>query len=263
MGAAAVTARLPAPIRDRRKRAASCRLAFDEPGGPMVAVCALVGGSGASTIAYALARQAARESAAPVLLAESDARRAGLAVLAGQASPLCLQRLARDVANGQAPDRPFVELEQGLRMIASAPHAVASPTPAELRALLGDARAAHGLVVVDCGTAWAAARPVLEEATHIIWTVTVDREAVARAHALFTSDALPLQGLCREVLVAVALGRRRRASVRALRRLASHRCERLVLAAHTDAPFDREISAADNRIGRALTGIARTLQRTR
>lgn len=263
MGAAAVTARLPLELPARHGMATSCGLTFDEPGGPLVAVCALVGGSGASTIAFALARQAARESTAPVLLAESDARRAGLAVLAGQASPLCLLRLARDVADGRAPERPFIELDPGLRMIASAPHAVTSPEPAEIRALLRDARAAHGLVIVDCGTAWAAARPVLEEATHILWTVTAERAAVARAQVLFASGALPPPGRWLEVLVALNVERRRGASVRALRRLAAHRCERLVPAARSDALAGGEVPATDNRLGRTLTAVAHTLRRGR
>jgi hypothetical protein len=265
MGAATVAARVPLPVPARRAEALSCGLAFDDPGGPVVAVCALVGGSGASTLAYALARQAARESAAPVLLADSDARRAGLAVIAGKASPLCMQRLARDIAHGHAPERAFVQLDGGPRMIASAPNAVPPAAPAELRALIEDARAAHGLVVVDCGTAWVAARPVLEEATHLLWTVTADRTAVARARVLFASEALPPPGRCREVLVALAPERCPRASVRALRRLALRRCERLLLAAHShsDAPLDHEIPAADSRLSRTLTGIARTLRRTR
>ena len=261
MGAAAVAARLSLQLGARRDVATSCGLAFEKPGGPLVAVCALVGGSGASTLAFALARQAARESSAPVLLAESDARRAGLALLAGQASPLCLPRLARDVADGRAPERPFIELDLGLRMIASAPHPVASPNGADVRALLRDARAAHGLVIVDCGTAWAAARPVLEEATHIVWTVAAERAAVARAQVLFASGALPQQGRWREVLVALQLERGRRASVRALRRLASQRCERLVLAAHSDALTEGELPAADTRLSRTLTGLAHTLRR--
>jgi hypothetical protein len=261
MGAAAVTARLPLQLRACRDMATSCELAFDAPGGPLVAVCALVGGSGASTLAFALACQAARESSAPILVAESDARRAGLAVLARQASPLCLLRLARAVADGRAPERAFVELDPGLRLIASAPHLFATPDATEVRALLRDARAAHGLVIVDCGTAWAAARPVLDEATHILWTVTAERAAVVRARTLFSSGALPTPGRWREVLVALKLERRRDASVRALRRLAFQRCERLVLAPHSDALANGELPASDTRLSRTLISLAYTLRR--
>jgi len=181
-------------------------------------------------------------------------------VLAGQPSALCLLRLAQQVAGGRAPDRPFVELHAGLRMVASAPHAVTSPEPAELRALLRDARAAHGLVIVDCGTAWSEARPVLDEATHILWTVTAARTAVARARVLFASGALPPPGRWSEALVALELEPGPRASVRALRRLAAQRCERLVLAARSDALADGQLPATDSRLSRTLTRLARALR---
>src|SRR5436305_1368767 len=44
----------------------ACGLAFERLGGPLVAVCGLAGGAGTTTLALALARQAARESALPV-----------------------------------------------------------------------------------------------------------------------------------------------------------------------------------------------------
>src|SRR4051812_36549590 len=66
MAAAALAARVPLLNARRSEAAPACGLAFDEPGGPLVAVCGLVGGAGASTLALCLARQAAHESAAPV-----------------------------------------------------------------------------------------------------------------------------------------------------------------------------------------------------
>ena len=103
MGAAALAARIRLPVATRTDVSASHGLRFDELGGPLVAVCGLVGGSGASTLAYALARQAARESPVPVLLTEADARRAGLAVLAGQTTRLGLSDLAQRSGTGTPP----------------------------------------------------------------------------------------------------------------------------------------------------------------
>lgn len=263
MGASAIAARISLPIRARRERAASSGLAFDELGGPLVAVCGLVGGSGASTLAFCLARQAARESQAPVLLTESDSRGAGLAALAGHVTPLCLCRLAQRVADGQAPAEPFVEIEAGLRLVASAPGRGADPDPEHLSALIREARAAHGLVIVDCGSAWATAGPLLDAATHIVWTVTATGAAVARAGLLVVSDALPRPGRWHEVLVAVARERRPSASVRALRRLAAQRCERLVLAPHSDALPRGDLADPSAHLDRTLTGIAHVLRRTR
>ena len=91
--------------------------------------------------------------------------------------------------------------------------------------------------------------------------LTAERAAVARARVLFASGALPPQGRWREILVALQLERGQRASVRALRRLASQRCERLVLAAHSDVLTEAELPAADSRMSRTLTGLAHTLRR--
>jgi MinD-like ATPase involved in chromosome partitioning or flagellar assembly len=261
MAAAAIAARIRLPVAPRTDESASHGLRFDELGGPLVAVCGLVGGSGASTLAFALARQAARESAAPVLLTESDTHRGGLAVVAGQSTVLGLRDLAQQVADGQTPREPFLELEHGLRLIAAAPRQGTKPEPAQLDALLRDARSAHGLVVVDCGVAWAAARPVLDASTHVIWTVTASRAAVTHARMLMASDALPTPGRSREVLVAVAVDRRTGVSVRALRRLADLRCERLVLAPHADALARGEPTDASMALGRTLTGVGRVLGR--
>jgi Mrp family chromosome partitioning ATPase len=119
MAAAAIAARVPLLNARQSEAAVACRLAFDEPGGPLIAVCGLVGGSGASTLSLCLARQAAHESAAPVLLTELDASSAGLAVFAGQAGALSLRGLAQQVADGQTPARAFVELESRLRLLVS------------------------------------------------------------------------------------------------------------------------------------------------
>ena len=262
MGTAAVTARFPIANRARRTGAATCGLAFDETGGPVVAVCGLVGGSGASTLAFCLARQAARESQTPVLLTEPDARRAGLTVLAGTSSPLCLSRLAQRVAEGRAPAEPFVEIEPRLRLVASAPGRGTDSQPEHLSALIREAQAAHGLVVVDCGTSWVTAEPVLDEATHILWTLKASRNAVARARLLLASDALLTPGRRHEVLVALAADRRSSVSVRALRRLAAQRCDRLVLGHYSDVVARGDLANPSDCLDRTLIGIAPILRRT-
>ena len=163
MGAAAIAARIRLPRAARRDRAIASALAFDELGGPLVAVCGLAGGAGASTLALLLARQAAASSAAPVLLTEADPLRGGLAALAGHAAPHPLVELAQRVAEDAAPAETFLELEPGLRLVAAAPRRRETPDPEAVRALLGEARAAHGLVIVDCGTTWAADNPTLSD----------------------------------------------------------------------------------------------------
>jgi hypothetical protein len=262
MAASALTALIPS-LTGRRVERGACGLTFDRPGGPLVAVCALVGGSGASTLAFCLARQAARESKTPVLLTEADARGAGLAVLAGQTTEVCLPGLARQVAERQAPERSFAELEPRLRLLSSAPRRATESDPEHLRALLRDARAAHGLVIVDCGTDWAAAAPVLNEATHIVWALPATPAAVARAQLLFASGVLPQPGRWRELLAATAVYARSSARVRALRHLAADRCERLILIPHSEALARGDIAHGAEHLSRGLTGLAPTLRRGR
>jgi hypothetical protein len=158
---------------------------------------------------------------------------------------------------------PFVEIEPRLRLVASAPGRPSEPQPEHLSSLMREAQAAHGLVVVDCGTSWITAGPVLDAATHILWTLTVRTDAVLRAQMLLASDALPSPGHAREVLVALAADRRSSVSVRALRRLASQRCERLVLARHCDAVAGGDLANPSERLDRTLTGIASIVRRAR
>jgi hypothetical protein len=259
MAAAALAASIPLNAR-RGQAAVACGLAFDEPGGPLIAVCGLVGGAGASTLALCLARQAAHESAAPVLLTELAASGAGLAVLAGQASALSLGGLAQQVADGQTPVRAFVEPEPGLRLLASPPLHDAETEPEHLRALLREARAAHGLVIVDCGTDWTATGAVLNEASHIVWALPATRTALARAQALLDSDILPRPGGWRELLTATTLDHRSTASVRALRHLARQRCDRLVLIPHSEALARGDVAHGSEQLNRALTGLASILR---
>lgn len=65
MAAAAIAARVGVLRSTPRRSAKMAALAFDEPGGPLVAVCGLAGGAGTSTLALTLARHAAAVSTGP------------------------------------------------------------------------------------------------------------------------------------------------------------------------------------------------------
>ena len=260
MGTAAVATRLATPrtkpVRDRT----TCGLNFDQPGGPVVAVCGLAGGVGTSTFAFALARQAARESSAPVLLIETGSCRPGLSVLVGHETPYSLTALARAIAVGNQPTDTFLEFASGLRLIASGPSREASAPAAAMRALLDQARDAHGLVVVDCGADWASGHAAVAQATHIVWIVAGTAPGLASATATFDSDLVPPASQRHEVLIARAAPGQSVATARALRRLARRRCTRLVLAAHDPNPAGAETQLSDGTL-RALTAIAPTLRR--
>lgn len=258
MGATAIAARIPLP-HQARARSGDGVFAFDAVGGPVVAVCGLTGGAGTSTLALLLARLAARESSAPILLAESDPLRAGLATLAGRSTPRPLVGLAQDVADDLEPADTFVELDPGLRLIAAEPQPVGPVAPDALDVLLIQARDAHGLVVLDCGTHWAPDSTVLARATHIIWTLPATPTGLARGAAQLKS-AMPAAGRWQEALAATAVAARPLVSVRALRRLVRQRCDQLILVPHDEGLARGEAAAGDG--GRhALEGIAPLLRR--
>lgn len=260
MGAAAIAARVPLPRASRAVRAGERTLAFDAAGGPIVAVCGLAGGAGTSTLALTLARLAATDSAAPILLAETDPLRAGLAVLTGHATPRPLVALAHDLVADRTPTDTFVELEPGLRLIAAEPQPSATAAADGLDALLAQARDAHGLVILDCGTHWTPDGPVLAQATHVIWTVPATRNGLARGHGQLNAGGAPAAGRWHESLAATAITARPQISVRTLRRLARQRCEQLILVPHDEALARGEAVVGDGA-RHALVAIAPFLRR--
>lgn len=260
MGNAAVAARLTIPrtrpVRDRTL----CGLGFDRLGGPIVAVCGLAGGVGTSTFALTLARQSARESAEPVLLVEPGSCRPGLSVLIGHETPHSLTALARAIADDNQPTNTFLEFASGLRLIASGARRETPAPPDALRALLGQARDAHGLVVIDGGTGWTSDSIAVDKATHVVWVVAATTHGLASATAAFDGDLVPPAGRHHEVLIARAVPAQPPATARALRRLAKDRCTRLVLTAHDPNLAAGQMQPSDGTL-RALAAIAPTLRR--
>ena len=234
VAAAALTGRLPLPRRRRASRAAESELlAFHRVGGPLVAVCGLAGGAGTSTLAYLLARRAARHSTIPVLLAELGSG-SGLAAVAGAAAPLALCELARAVDEERAPERPFADAA-GLRLVASTQPGDPGPLPAgALERLLDDARAAHGLVVVDAGQPTPGeAERLLAMANHLLLCVPATAAGVRRAELQLAGGLLGrIAATGRRTLVCTATQPGARAQVRQLRRLADGRVDRLLLVPH-------------------------------
>ncbi|MGH2944285.1 MAG: hypothetical protein ACRDLN_16085, partial [Solirubrobacteraceae bacterium] len=98
----------PRPVGDAPGRIApaegGCGLRFSRPGGPVLVICGLHGGAGTTTLAYAVAAQAAHESPATVLICETDAAAGDVAALAGVTSPYSLSELAAEFAVGRTPE---------------------------------------------------------------------------------------------------------------------------------------------------------------
>jgi hypothetical protein len=234
VAATALTGRLSLPRRHPASRAGSSgQLAFHRSGGPLVAVCGLAGGAGASTLAYLLARRAARHSTVPVLLAELGSG-SGLVSLVGAAAPLALRELARAVDEERAPERPFAEAA-GLRLVASTEPGDPGPLPTgALERLLDDARAAHGLVVVDAGQPTAGeAERLLAAADHLLLCAPATVAGIRRVELQLAGGPLGrIAATGRRALVCTATQPATRAQVRQLRRLADGRVDQLLLVPH-------------------------------
>jgi Flp pilus assembly CpaE family ATPase len=237
MAAAALAGRLAQRRNGARAaaRASDGPLAFHGLGGPLVAVCGLTGGAGASTLAYLLARRAAPNSSGPVLVAELGAA-GGLAALAGRASPLGLAELAQAASENASVTEPFAQLEHDLRLVASAPRPETPPATAEaLSSLLRDARAAHGLVIVDTGPPGPHADVVLDAASHVLYVMPTSEPALRRAQLLARGGLFATSRGRPSTLVANAVWPGRRISTRQLRALAEPHLDRLLLVPHTPA----------------------------
>ena len=259
MAAATLTARLPMRSIGATRKGAACGLAFDVARGPILAICGLTGGAGTTTLALALARQAAEESAMPVLLTETNTQTGSLATLTGHVTAHSLATLAASLGDEhESPSDTFAVVDGGLRLIAAAPQPATPLADGALSDLLAQARDVHGLVVLDCGTGWALDRAALASATHIIWTTPATTAGLARARVMLTSQVAPPAGRCREALAAVGMTPTPAASVRALRCLARGRCERLVLIPHDARTASRGTEAAGTL--RALTALGSFLR---
>lgn len=158
-------------------------LSFHERDGPLLAIAGLCGGAGASALAYLTAATAARESSAPVLVADTGGPTAGLSNHAGVSSPLTLADIAQRIAEtGLAGRVVCAEGEHRLRILASAPQFTVDAEDDAIVTVLSDARQAHGLCVIDTGIlARPAEQAALKTATHVAWITIANGDSVKRA----------------------------------------------------------------------------------
>lgn len=158
-------------------------LCFTQTPGPLLLLVGLVGGAGASTLAYLIAATAAEQSSVPVLVCDTGGPTAGLAVYARVQAA----RTLADAAELLAASEPltgglFAVGEHGVRVIAGDPQFTVHGAKAGVERVLNDARVAHGLTVLDGGTlSGAADQAALGVATHIAWVLPASAGAVARA----------------------------------------------------------------------------------
>ena len=160
----------------RRSAPAPARL------GPLLSVCGLAGGVGVTTLAYLIALAAARQWPDPVLVADTGGPSGGLAACAGVEVPRSLGELAEQLAAGAPLGAGIYGVGQdGVRVLAAGPEFASRCRDDEVNELVADAREAHGLTVIDCGTlAREADQIVAADATHIAWMLSATGNGVER-----------------------------------------------------------------------------------
>jgi Flp pilus assembly CpaE family ATPase len=191
-------------------------------------VCGCCGGAGASTLAYLVALAAARSRAKPVLVADTGGTGGGLAYYAGVDAPHSLAEIAESLAAGLAPGRPFATASDGLRVLATGPRFTAGCRREGVELVLDDARVAHSLTVVDCGTLTREADQIaLANASHIAWVLPATRSGVRRARRML--EAINPETSGRDVVVARRDERDTKAALADLKQIASTRHAPLIL----------------------------------
>jgi hypothetical protein len=204
---------------------------------PLLAVCGLCGGAGASTLSYLLARFAVANGCGHVLVCDTGGPAGGLAACTSVESAWSLteasDRFADDLslADGlYAVDDVAGARGSELRVIATGPRFSSSGDPTALNALLGMVRddGAHALTVVDCGTLQRAAdRIALRCASHVAWVLPATASGVRRGERVLTQ--IRPRPTHRELLVARRDRRQATPGLRALKALARQRSSPLVL----------------------------------
>lgn len=234
---------------------ASGPLAFAHKGGPLLAVVALCGGAGASTVALLTALAAARGSTVPVMVCDTGGPGGGLACYLGMRTRLSLASASERLANREpfAREDLMADVARGrLRVMAAGPELdPVGDLPAAER-ILGDARLAHGLTVVDCATmSRPLERAALRIASHVAWLLPATISGAKRAAEVLRRAPIDLPG--RELVIARHDPGERKPPMRELKTLADQRGGPLVLLPHVP-----DLAETDRKD--ALDDVALTLQ---
>jgi len=228
--------------------------------GPLLSVCGLAGGAGTTTLAYFVALAAARQSAEPVLVADTGGPSGGLAAITGAEAPRSLPELAAHLAAG-LPLRGglYATAPGGVRVLATGPEFTSTCAHEQLTRLLEDAREAHGLTVIDCGTlAREVDRVAAAAATHVAWVIPATAHGMSCGRRVLDAT-LQMRG--KELVVARCDVRQAKAPLRQLRRIAAERPAPLVLVPHLPAldagKLDHAVEAAQVPVQAILGALRR------
>ena len=196
--------------------------------GPLLAVCGLCGGAGASTLAYLVALAEASRGRDSVLVGDTGGPSGGLACYAGVEAPRSLIEVGERVGAGLPAGQLVAITREGLRVLATGPRFTPQCVRGGVELLLDHARERYALTVMDCGTlAREADQVALAHASHVAWVLPATTGAIRRARRVLEAVSPHLLG--GELIVARHHERERKAPLRELRRLAERRHATLVL----------------------------------
>ena len=235
-------------------------LAFDTADGPLVAICGLCGGAGASTLAYTLAAAAAERSTQPVFACETSGITGGLALYARAQPGLSLTEAANQLATGTPPSGLVVSSPERVRVLASRPALAERCDPDGAERILSEARAAGGLVVLDCGTAdHDVDRVALSASSHVLWVIPATASGIARGERALKLLAEFARG--RQALVARLERNEHATAVSRLADLAARWELELILFPHVEDVAQALVEEAIDEAQVALEAIAAVLRR--
>lgn len=229
--------------------------------GPLLAVCGLCGGAGASTLAYLVGRAAAESEQGPVLVCDTGGPTGGLASYAGVASPRSLVGVAGALARDEVlDDGLFAQAADGLRLIARGPELDGESDEGAVARVLRDAQEAHRLTVIDCGAlARSVDRQVLARATHVAWLLPATASGVRRAGRIL--GVVPRDPARVELVVARHDAAGRTPPTSELAPLAAERGGPLVLMPHVPDLGERPPQEAEEAASVTLRAIQGMLRR--
>jgi len=228
--------------------------------GPLLAVCGLCGGAGASTLAYLTALAAAGSERGDVLLADTGSPGGGISHYTGVGTPRSLSEVAELLAAGLPVAPLLATTREGLRVLATGPRFATDCAREGVELLLDHARRRYTLTVVDCGTlARQADQIALANASHVAWVLPATAGAVDRGRK--TLDALDPHPSGREMLIARHERSARRTAVRELRDLARQRRAPLILMPSLPDPATANTPAALEALQVPLQAILGALTR--
>jgi Flp pilus assembly CpaE family ATPase len=235
-------------------------LSFHRTPGPLLAVVGLCGGAGVSVLAHLIAATAAATSQAPVLLADTGGPTAGAALYSGASAPLTLAEISDRVAiSERVPPRFWADATGGLRVLAGEPQFTVHGSDESVRRVLFDARAAHGLTVIDAGTlARPAEQAALAAASHVAWILPASSCGLERGERVLER----ITRLSRpEILVARGDPAGGKPPMRGLADLADSRRAPLVLLPYLGQIIDRPLRDLQAQAAVALQAFGGLLSR--